>query len=347
MIGQFSSQELGKKPFSEDVLYDSDITLTIGIPVYNGEKTLFSTLASIFNQLDDLNGALKLEVLISDNASTDKTFEIVNFYREKFPTILKYVKNDHNVGATQNIRKIIENASSEYIWFLGDDNLYEKALLYFARVLYYTPERPKAIVVKSDVWDYTMSSIIYPRHIKDNILTKDCKKFLRRARESVFFLGSLILKVDLARKYLSEVDFDDFYPQTETLFYVLTKETGLFLLINRPLVKERGGSWDYEFTLMKKLDVFLSMRKTSTKFFDKSFATNHISKASIAFFLRKNYRSLSKLNDKNILIKLNKAGFLSGLWGRIILGFNLISPKKTLIALGLLLKIGSVRSKIF
>jgi glycosyltransferase involved in cell wall biosynthesis len=187
MVDRSSSRELHKKPFSEDILYKSDITLTIGIPVYNGDKTLFSTLASIFNQLGDLEDALKLEVLISDNASTDKTPEIINFYKEKFPHIVKCIRNEHNIGATQNIRKIIENASNEYVWFLGDDNLYEGALVYLAKVLYYAPEKPKALVVKSDVWDSTMSSAIHLRHIKENIITKDPKKFLKHSQESVFF----------------------------------------------------------------------------------------------------------------------------------------------------------------
>jgi glycosyltransferase involved in cell wall biosynthesis len=333
MIGQFSSQELGKKPFSEDVLYESDITLTIGIPVYNGEKTLFSTLASIFNQLDDLNGALKLEVLISDNASTDKTFEIVSFYKEKFPTILKYVKNDHNIGATQNIRKIIENASSDYLWFLGDDNLHEGALLYFARVLYYAPEKPKAIVVKSDVWDSTMSYVLHAKEPKQCVITKNRKKFLKKSREAVFFLGSIILNTKLAQKYVEKTDFDDFYPQTELLFHLLKKENAFFAVIMKPLVKQRDGSWENHFDLLKKFNIFLSMNRTIGKFFFRS-PTYRISVGCLRVFLIKHYRFLSTLKDKNLIVGIVKTKLLPFYIGVFLYLFNIFSPRLSMRILG-------------
>ena len=52
--------------------------LTIGIPIYNGEKNLREKINSILNQdFDDF------ELIISDNGSTDSTKEICNSFATK------------------------------------------------------------------------------------------------------------------------------------------------------------------------------------------------------------------------------------------------------------------------
>jgi len=67
--------------------------LTIGIPVYNGERTIEDTIESILIQLDD-NLKDKVEILISNNHSTDKTKEIVEKYKNKFPKNIYIYDND-------------------------------------------------------------------------------------------------------------------------------------------------------------------------------------------------------------------------------------------------------------
>jgi len=54
------------------------VKLTIGIPVYNGEKFLEEKITSILNQ-DFIN----FELIISDNGSTDSTKEICNSFAIK------------------------------------------------------------------------------------------------------------------------------------------------------------------------------------------------------------------------------------------------------------------------
>ena len=51
--------------------------LTIAIPTYNGSKTVGRLLDSIYGQL---NNSDCVEVLVSDNASTDKTADLVKMY---------------------------------------------------------------------------------------------------------------------------------------------------------------------------------------------------------------------------------------------------------------------------
>jgi glycosyltransferase involved in cell wall biosynthesis len=65
--------------------------LTIGIPVFNGEDTIAETLQSIVRDLP-----AEVEVLISDNDSSDNTCSIVKSFANKFSNIVLY-KNDRNL----------------------------------------------------------------------------------------------------------------------------------------------------------------------------------------------------------------------------------------------------------
>ena len=72
--------------------------ITIGLPVYNGEKFIKKCIESILNQT-----FLDFELLISDNASTDSTSEICNEYASKDKRI-RYSCNLKNIGGIENFK---------------------------------------------------------------------------------------------------------------------------------------------------------------------------------------------------------------------------------------------------
>ena len=63
------------------------------MPLYNVEKTLQVALDSIFMQ--DVN--FPYEIIVVDDASTDKTLEILEKNKEKYPQI-KIIKHETNQG---------------------------------------------------------------------------------------------------------------------------------------------------------------------------------------------------------------------------------------------------------
>lgn len=90
--------------------------LFIGMPVYNGERFLSTAIESIRNQTFD-----DWTLLISDNASTDKTEDICKHYCNLDKRI-KYVKQKNNIGAPANFKFLLDNASSKYfMWAAADD----------------------------------------------------------------------------------------------------------------------------------------------------------------------------------------------------------------------------------
>ena len=94
----------------------STAPVSIGMPVYNGERYLENTLDSVLNQTFS-----DFVLYISDNASTDKTQAICEAYAEKDPRIV-YIRNKQNVGAAKNYECCFTPATSEYFrWQNADD----------------------------------------------------------------------------------------------------------------------------------------------------------------------------------------------------------------------------------
>jgi len=102
------------------VSYTHTPTLTIAIPTYNGSPHITETIESILLQLPDVNK--KIEILISDNGSTDETQEIVLRYCSLYPQLISYYRNEANLGFDLNLISAIEKAKGKYIQFLGDDD---------------------------------------------------------------------------------------------------------------------------------------------------------------------------------------------------------------------------------
>ncbi|MED4601270.1 glycosyltransferase family A protein [Paenibacillus validus] len=93
--------------------------LTIIIPTYNRASLLEKALKSLLPQIKDLED---VELVVSDNASTDQTEEVV---RQALQTgSFKYNRNNENMGAVGNIFTAIEEiATGEYCWVIGDDDM--------------------------------------------------------------------------------------------------------------------------------------------------------------------------------------------------------------------------------
>lgn len=97
--------------------------LSICIPTFNRGEYIKSTLDSIIKQCSE-----NVEIVISDNASTDNTDLIVKEYIDKFKNI-KYIRQKSNLGADLNFLEVVKCASGEYCWLLGsDDQLVQGAL---------------------------------------------------------------------------------------------------------------------------------------------------------------------------------------------------------------------------
>lgn len=97
--------------------------LSICIPTFNRGPFLIDCLNSIVSQFDDREIYDNVEVIISDNASTDKTTEIVTGFTNEYENI-KYFRNSENMGFDRNLLQTIEQSSGEYCLTIGDDDAF-------------------------------------------------------------------------------------------------------------------------------------------------------------------------------------------------------------------------------
>lgn len=90
--------------------------VSIGMPVYNGERSIREALDSLLAQ-----GYDNFELIISDNASTDATAAICREYLSKDKRI-SYFRNDCKVGQMANFRLVLDRARGAYfMWAAVDD----------------------------------------------------------------------------------------------------------------------------------------------------------------------------------------------------------------------------------
>lgn len=93
-------------------------TVSICIVAYNQESFIIKTIESILNQ----NVNFKFEIVIGDDCSTDNTSKIIRFYMDKYPSIVKSIFHEKNVGPIENIKSVYKKARGKYICHLdGDD----------------------------------------------------------------------------------------------------------------------------------------------------------------------------------------------------------------------------------
>lgn len=97
--------------------------ISIGMPVYNGERFIRQTLDSLLAQ-DYEN----FELIISDNASTDGTQEICLDYAARDKRI-RYFRNEMNMGAAWNYNHVFELSSGDYFMWASDDDYWDSSYL--------------------------------------------------------------------------------------------------------------------------------------------------------------------------------------------------------------------------
>ncbi len=94
--------------------------VSIGLPVFNGEDYLESSLDTLFSQ-----SYQNIEIVVCDNASTDNTQSIVERYRSKDERI-KYHRHKKNLGAALNYNRTFELSTGKYFkWAAHDDIIHE------------------------------------------------------------------------------------------------------------------------------------------------------------------------------------------------------------------------------
>ncbi|WP_300015969.1 glycosyltransferase family 2 protein [Pseudonocardia sp.] len=97
--------------------------LSIGLPVYNGEEYLADSVDTLLTQSFE-----DFELIISDNASTDRTEAICRRFAA-VDSRIRYLRQPRNIGAAENHNIVVRHARGELFKWAAHDDLYGRDLL--------------------------------------------------------------------------------------------------------------------------------------------------------------------------------------------------------------------------
>lgn len=97
--------------------------VSVGLPVYNEAKYIEKTLASILDQ-----DCADIEVIISDNNSTDGTREYVEMVCSQDSRV-RLIKQEYNIGGQENFLEVLREARGQYFIYAGGHDLWSRDCL--------------------------------------------------------------------------------------------------------------------------------------------------------------------------------------------------------------------------
>ena len=97
--------------------------ITIGLPSYNGEKTIRRTIESILAQT-----VTNFKLIISDDKSTDSTPQICREYEKKDKRI-KFIQKNKNEGWIKNFRSLAKKSNTKYFVWIANDDYWDKQFI--------------------------------------------------------------------------------------------------------------------------------------------------------------------------------------------------------------------------
>ena len=94
------------------------IKLSVCCITFQQEKYVGQMIEGILSQKTDF----AYEIIIGEDCSTDSTLQIIKSYQNKFPSIIKIITSEHNVGGMKNLWRVLNDARGEFISCCeGDD----------------------------------------------------------------------------------------------------------------------------------------------------------------------------------------------------------------------------------
>ena len=124
------------------------VKFSICIPAYNRARHLAALLDSIYAQ-----DCRNFEIVICEDVSPERPqiAAIARDYAGRYPGTLRYCENEINFGYDGNIRRLVEQASGEFCFFMGNDDLMCPGALSTVTALL-EPHNNVGLVLKSYAW---------------------------------------------------------------------------------------------------------------------------------------------------------------------------------------------------
>lgn len=216
--------------------------ISVCIPTYNGAKTLRETLDSILSGLDES----KIEIVISDDCSTDNTFEIARSYADKHPNIVAF-QGKVNSGMDRNFTNSALYATGKYVWFCGQDDIFRPGAI--EKALKIIEDHPDIDMIHFNhtYMSEDLESAIYQKfHLQEDQLFEGTQEFFDTILLTPAFLPSVIMRQNFWKTTDYELYYDTYYVQSG-VWLENSEKSKMYVVADPSLIygKMPLDSWKY------------------------------------------------------------------------------------------------------
>ena len=267
--------------------------LSICIPTFQRAIGLKKALDSI-SLLEDNT----LEIVVSNNASTDHTDKIISLNEKKIAT---YNENTENIGCNLNTIKVASLASGRYFMFLSDEDTVDMsgitALISFLKL------NPTISVIYSSIFD--LPSDKYYKYYYDTKIYKDSKEKIRHFLFEHAYLSGLCIKsqmVDFKKVENFQKQHTD-YPYPHQLMVLMAMTTGDCAVFNNRVInrgKDLGSDYKVQTNDNKILPYYSpEIRTHLISYFTELVRSYLINATDVKYAVKK----IAKIASSNMLSK--------------------------------------------
>lgn len=267
--------------------------VSVMMPTYNAELYIAAALDSILQQDHP-----DIQIVVSDDASKDRTQAIIREYVERFPQKIKAIFNEENVGVTRNCNIALSQCTGDYVsLFAGDDLMLPGKL---SKQVALMESDPECVLC------------YHPVEIFDSNTGKTFFVTNQHPREDVYNCQDLLLKggipggcsIMLRRTALPQGGYDErLKTVSDWLFFLEISMQGRLRKLDKVLARYRkhaGGASRLTYQLLteslKALDLF------QQKFPERSELSPLIARAKARYVAGEAFRQLNE--DPVLALKL-------------------------------------------
>jgi len=225
--------------------------LSIVIPTYNGENTIEQTLKSIINQIEALktiNKYKNIEIVLCDDLSEDRTFEIIKEYSKKY-SYVKCFQNKENIGMDRNFLQSALHTQGKYIWFSGQDDLFMENIIHTVLSIVRGKNNIGIISINYSQYNHDMTKILCKSMLdktafspgkidqNKNLIFRNASDYFAQFKSLPTFLPATIMR----KEYLIKTDLSKYvgtcYIQVAAMLLNMNKHD--IYVITKPYIKGR------------------------------------------------------------------------------------------------------------
>ena len=185
--------------------------LTILIPTFNRIKELKKNIFYLLNQIEIHSLSDKIILKISNNNSTDGTYEFLNELEGEYCTLVKVFHQNTNIGLERNCLFLMENLSTSHIMFLGDDDTLAPGYLKF--VLKEIATRRIGAIIPGNLQIFEDCQVIPARKVTKTAYYKPGYLSVLALSHYGHQLSGLVLRKDgLTKNYQKHPEYKNIYP---------------------------------------------------------------------------------------------------------------------------------------